>query len=143
SIKASHTNEGENVLSIVSGKFPKHSFDTNIERWTSYPQKGKAQSIEFNFEHPTDVKSFAVYWYDDRGGVQVPQSWTLEFSADESSAWKPFPVYSTDIYSTLKDQFNLVHSDGDAFVVRKIRLNIVPKNDSAAGILQVKVETKR
>lgn len=143
SIKASHTNEGENVIAVVSGKFPKKSFDTSIERWTSYPQKGKPQSIEFDFEQPRDVKSFAVYWYDDQGGVQAPESWTLEAAADATSGWKPFPVYSTDIYSTLKDQFNLVHSDGDAFIVKKIRLNIVPKANAAAGILQVKVETKK
>ncbi|TKC05580.1 hypothetical protein FA048_17820 [Pedobacter polaris] len=142
-IKASYTNTGENVFAIVNGKFPKHSFDNSIARWTSYPQKGKAQSIELSFEKSTAIKSFAVYWYDDKGGVQVPQSWNLEYSIDESTTWKPYPLYSTDTYTILKDQFNLVHSNGDSFSVKKIKLNILPKNDSAAGILQVQVDVKR
>jgi DUF1680 family protein len=140
-VKASHTNTGENVLSTINGKYPTNSFDTSIERWTSWPQKGQKQSIEYTFEKPTDVKAFSIYWYDDKGGVQLPEAWNLEYE-DKDGSWKEFPLYSTDSYSLLKDQFNLVHSDGDSFIVNKIRLNITPKADAAAGILQVMFETK-
>lgn len=140
-IKASHTNGGENVMSIMNGKYPQKSFDNGIERWTAWPQTGKPQWIEFTFEKPTDVKSFSVYWYDDNGGVQIPQSWNLQYK-DKDGEWKDFPLYSTDSYSVFKDQFNLVHSDGDSFVVKEMKLNMVPKRDSAVGILQVKFDTK-
>lgn len=139
-VKASHTNGGEDVLSIVNGKYPKHSFDNEIERWTSWNQKGKKQSIDFTFEKPTDLKAFSVYWYDDKGGVQVPESWNLEFK-DNNGDWKAFPLYSTDSYSLLKDQFNLVHSDGDSFMIKELRLNMTPKKDNAVGVLQVKFDT--
>lgn len=135
-VKASHTNGGEDVLSIVNGKYPKHSFDNDIERWTAWPQTGKKQSIEFTFEQPTDLKAFSVYWYDDKGGVQVPKAWNLEYK-DNDGDWKQFPLYTTDSYSLLKDQFNLVHSDGNSFVIRELRLNMTPKDGSAVGILQV------
>lgn len=140
-IKATYTNEGEHVLSIVNGKHPKNSKDTEINRWTSWNKKGEKQSIDFTFEKPTDIKAFSVYWYDDNGGVRLPDVWNLEYK-DDSGSWKPFPLYSTDSYSLLKDQFNLVHSDGDSFVVESIRLNVTPKVDSAVGILQVRFDIK-
>lgn len=139
-VKASHTNGGENVLSIVNGKYPKSSLDNDIERWTSWDQKGKKQSVDFIFEKPTNLKSFSVYWYDDKGGVQIPESWNLEFK-DNNGEWKTFPLYSTDSYSLLKDQFNLVHSDGDSFMIKELRLNMTPKKENAVGILQVKFDT--
>lgn len=141
-VAASHTHNGESVLSIVNGKHPSHSFDTAIERWTSYPQVGKPQYIDFLFEQPTDLKSFSVYWYDDNGGVQIPAEWSLEYTDRENGAWKPFPLYSTDSYSILKDQFNLVHSDGDSFVITALRLRIIPRENSAAGILQIMFDVK-
>ncbi|NDV69533.1 glycoside hydrolase family 127 protein [Dysgonomonas sp. 25] len=141
-IQASHTHSGDNLLAIINGKYPKHSFDTSIERWTSFPQRGKAQYIDFTFEKPTDISAFSVYWYDDKGGVQLPVSWNLQYKDSENGEWKDFPLYTTDSYSILKDQFNLVHSDGKSFVKQYIRLNMQAKDDSAVGILQVKFDTK-
>lgn len=141
-IKATHTFGGENVYSMVNGKYPEKSHDTSIERWTAWPQKGVKQSIEYIFENPTNLKAFSIYWYDDNGGVQIPESWNLEYK-DNSGDWKQFPLYSTDSYSILKDQFNLVHSDGDSFVISGLRLNMSPKKDSAVGILQIKFETAK
>lgn len=140
-IKATYTNEGENVFSIVNRKHPKSSKDTEVNRWTSWNKKGEKQSIDFTFEKPTDIKAFSVYWYDDNGGVRLPDVWNLEYK-DDSGSWKPFLLYSTDSYSLLKDQFNLVHSDGDSFVVESIRLNVTPKADSAVGVLQVRFDIK-
>ncbi|MCD7937973.1 MAG: glycoside hydrolase family 127 protein [Tannerellaceae bacterium] len=140
-VTASYTHSGENVHSILNGKFPSHSFDTAMERWTSYPQAGKQQYIDFTFEQPTDVKAFSVYWYDDNGGVQLPVEWSLEYKNGEED-WKTFPLYSTDSYSVLKDQFNLVHSEGDSFIVTNMRLRMTPREKSAVGILQVLFDTK-
>lgn len=139
-VKASHTNSGESPYAMLNGKYPKSSFDNDIERWTAWPQRGVKQSVEYIFEKPTDLKAFSVYWYDDNGGVQIPQSWNLEYT-DDSGEWKQFPLYSTDSYSLLKDQFNLVHSDGDSFVINGLRINMTPKEGSAVGILQVKFDT--
>lgn len=140
-VKASHTNGGESAYAMVDGKYPKSSFDNDIERWTAWPQRGVKQSVEYIFEKPTDLKAFSVYWYDDNGGVQIPESWNLEYM-DNNGEWKQFPLYSTDSYSLLKDQFNLVHSDGDSFIINGLRLNMTPKKDSAVGILQVKFDVK-
>ncbi|MDR0824090.1 MAG: glycoside hydrolase family 127 protein, partial [Prevotella sp.] len=100
-IKASHTNGGEDVYSIIDGKYPENSSDTHVQRWTAWPQRGKKQTIDFTFEKATDIKAFSVYWYDDNGGVQMPVAWDLEYK-DENGVWKAFPLYSTDSYSLLK-----------------------------------------
>lgn len=143
-INASYTNGGEDVLSIVDGNFPKNSFDESIERWTTWPKRGESQWIEFSFKDSVDLKSFSVYFYDDNGGVQIPQSWNLEYkdNNDNNDSWQVFPLYSTDSYSLFKDQFNLVHSDGDSFVVKNLRINMIPKENSAVGILRVQFDTK-
>ncbi|MCC8133038.1 MAG: hypothetical protein LIP04_05225 [Tannerellaceae bacterium] len=141
-IQASYVKNNENVWSIMNGKYPICSSDTGVERWTSWPQRETAQQIEFIFDQPTDVKAFSVYWYEDENGrVRLPEKWHLEYK-DKAGNWKTFPLYSTDSYSILKDQFNLVHSDGDAFLIEHLRLHIQPKEDSAAGILQVLIDSK-
>ena len=141
-IKASHTNQGEDVLSIVNGKFPSKSYDQSIPRWTAWPQTGKPQYIDFTFDAPTTINAFSIYWYDDNGGVQVPESWNLQYTTGDDEEWKAFPIYGTDSYSSLKDQLNLVHSDNQSFKAKKIRLNMTPKSKSAVGILQVKFDVK-
>ncbi|WP_029902647.1 glycoside hydrolase family 127 protein [Prevotella sp. 10(H)] len=141
SISASHTYKDDNVLAIVSGKFPESSKDTGIKRWTSHPEKGKRQTIEFEFEQVSNVKSFSVYWYEDTDGVKLPKSWSLEYSAD-GQKWQSFPLYTTDTYSLIKDQFNLVHSAGDKLMSKKFRLNMTPQPDKSVGILQIKFDLK-
>ncbi|GAB6123218.1 glycoside hydrolase family 127 protein [Dysgonomonas termitidis] len=140
-ISASFTYPGDNVLSIVSGKFPENSKDANIKKWTSYPEKEKKQFIEFDFEKISNIKSFSVYWYDDNDGIKIPQSWSLEYSPD-GQIWIPFPLYTTDTYSLIKDQFNLVHSSGDQCMAKMIRLAMTPRPDAAVGVLQVKFDLK-
>ena len=121
---------------IVNG-YPANSFDTSIPRWTSWPQVGKEQTVELKLKRPLRLQSFSVYWYDDHGGVQVPESWRLEY--EENGEWKPFPIYVTDEYRMLKDQYNMVHPGND-IMVEALRMHIVPKAEAAAGILSVQIE---
>ena len=138
SLKASHTWSGDILQAVADNILPEHSFDNNIHRWTSWPEKGKKQWIEFELEEPTDIQSISVYWYDDgdRGGVHIPASWNLEYRSENT--WKPFPLYITDNYNTFKDQFNMVHParkiTTDAF-----RLNMQPRQDSCVGVLEILV----
>lgn len=95
--------------------------------------------MDFVFEKPTDLKSVSIYWYDDKGGVQLPKSWNLEYKVN-GSEWKKFPLYSTDQYTLLKDQFNLVHSDGKSFIIDELRVNMHSQENSSVGILQIRFD---
>lgn len=136
-VKATHTFDQDDVLAMVTNGYPASSFDTSIPRWTSWPQKGKEQTVELTLKRPLKLQSLSVYWYDDKGGVQVPESWTMEYK--ENGEWKQFPIYVTDEYRVLKDQYNMVHP-GEDIMAEALRLHIVPKADAAAGILSVQIE---
>ena len=136
-IKATHTFEQDDVYAIVTNGYPASSHDTSIPRWTSWPQTGKKQSVELTLKRPVHLQSLSVYWYDDRGGVQVPQSWSMEYKQD--GQWKKFPIYVTDEYRVLKDQYNMVHP-GEDIEAEALRLNIIPQSKAAAGILNIQLE---
>ena len=136
SARASHTFDQDREAAIIDGRLPKNSFDTSIPRWTSWPERGKPQTVELEMAEPTDIRTVEVYWYDDRGGVQPPASWTMETYAD--GEWRPFELYNTDSYGVEVDQFNVVHPAAP-LTAERLRLNIQPRPDAAAGILEVVV----
>src|SRR5690606_18570327 len=136
SAKASHTFDRDSEQAIVDGRTPTKSSDRSIPRWTSWPQRGKTQTVELELQRPTSVRTLEVYWYDDGGGVQAPQSWSLEM--EQGGKWSPFPLYNTDFYGVALDQFNVVHP-AQPVTVEKLRLRIEPKSAAAAGILEVVV----
>jgi hypothetical protein len=55
--EASHTYQGdgsygpENVNAIIDGLIPSGSGDKSIPRWTSHPQAGQQQQVEFTNKH--------------------------------------------------------------------------------------------
>lgn len=50
-----------------------------------------------------------------------------------------FPIYVTDEYRVLKDQYNMVHP-GEDIEAEALRLNIIPQSKAAAGILSIQLE---
>ena len=137
SLTASHTFGEDALHAIIDGQTPESSFDDSIGRWTSWPQTGQDQWVEFSLTKEISMQSLAVYWYDDNGGVQVPVSWNLQYKA--GNQWVDFPLYTTDYYSVDKNKFNLVHP-GEPITTKYIRMNIKPKNNAAVGILEVMIE---
>jgi len=136
-VTASYTCETDDVLAIVDGCHPRSSSDGDILRWTSWPQRGTAQQVEITLKKPQPVESFSVYWYDDKGGVQVPRAWHMEYRS--GGAWHPFRLYNTDFYGVEPDQFNMVHP-AEPIEADALRLHITPQKDATVGILEAYVE---
>lgn len=136
-VAATHTYGSDDVYAIADGKQPKHSFDTTIPRWTSYPQKGQEQTVDITLRKEQKVESVSVYWYDDKGGVQLPVSWRMEYKA--GNEWREFKPYITDRFGTAADQFNMVHPS-EEITTGALRLKIQPKKDATVGILELIVE---
>jgi hypothetical protein len=137
-VTASHTFQNDNVFAVADGKQPKNSFDMSIPRWTSWPVKGTAQWVELELKKEQTIESVMVYWYDDKGGVQLPESWSLEYRT-AAGEWKSWELYNTDAYNTFADQYNMVHPS-EPVKADAIRINIQPKAHAAAGILEVIIE---
>lgn len=139
-ITATYTCDIDDVNPIITNKFPSSSHDTSMLRWTSWPRKGEKQSIELKLKHPVSLESLSVYWYDDAGDVQVPEAWNVEYLQD--GAWHEFPVYVTDEYRMLKDQYNMIHPGRD-IMPEALRINITPRQDASAGILSIQLEVAK
>lgn len=140
SAQAKHTYDQDHVEAMIDGRLPKNSFDTSIPRWTSWPQRGKEQTLKFELVEPMEPRSIEVYWYDDRGGVQVPQRWELEVWRE--NAWQAFPLYNTDEYANERDQFNVVHP-AEPFVTDRLRMKVWPQDDAAVGVLEFVVRREK
>lgn len=139
-ITATYTCDIDDVNPIITNKFPSSSHDTSMLRWTSWPRKGEKQSIELKLTHPVGLESLAVYWYDDGGDVRMPEAWNVEYLQD--GAWHEFPVYVTDEYRMLKDQYNMIHPGRD-IMPEALRINITPRQDASAGILGIQLEVAK
>ena len=136
-IKATYTYSRDDVMAPVDGKRPTNSFDRTIPRWTAWPKVGEKQSVEVKLKKKQPVESVSVYWYDDKGGVQRPVEWSMEYFVD--GKWHEFKPYVTDRFGIELDQFNMVHPDA-AIEAEALRLNITPKKESSVGILELVVE---
>jgi DUF1680 family protein len=136
-VHATHTFSGDEVYAIADGKLPKDSRDGSIPRWTSWSQKGVKQQVEIKLKKEQPIESVSVYWYDDKGGVQLPVSWEMEYHTN--GQWHPFKLYVTDNYGIQPDQFNMVHP-AEPIQADAIRLNIQPKKEATVGILEVTIE---
>lgn len=139
-VTATYTCESDDIHPVLTNSFPPSSHDTSMLRWTSWPRKGEKQSIELKLKHSVSLESLSVYWYDDAGDVQVPEAWNVEYLQD--GAWHEFPVYVTDEYRMLKDQYNMIHPGRD-IMPEALRINITPRQDASAGILGIQLEVAK
>ena len=136
-VKASHTNSSDDVYAVADGKQPKTSHDTSIPRWTSWSQKGKEQWLEIKLKSEQDVEAVSVYWYDDKGGVQLPVAWSIDYMSD--GKWVEYKPYVTDHFGVDADKYNMVHPAAPV-KTDLLRLKMKPKADATVGILELTVE---
>ncbi|TWT36732.1 Beta-L-arabinobiosidase precursor [Posidoniimonas corsicana] len=60
---------------------------TPTNRWTSYESGTPTDWLMVEFGEPTRVGRLELYLYDDRGGVQTPRDYRIEFEQD--GEWRP------------------------------------------------------
>ncbi len=130
--RASHTWGGDTVDAVRLDRIPDSSADTGILRWTSWPQNGREQWVELDLGDAVEVRSFGVYWYQDREGVRAPADWSLE--AKVGDEWKRVALREGDSFGSELDAFNTVRP---AAPVKTAQLRIVmqPAAGRCVGIL--------
>jgi len=101
-----------------------------------WPEKGKAEWIEYDFPKPSSVSRVEVYWYDDtgRGEVRVPASWRVLYKDGE--AWKP--VANTGPWGVAKDRYNNVSFA--PVTTASLRLEVTMQTNWSAGVEKWKVQ---
>jgi uncharacterized protein len=140
-ITASHTYAQDNAEALRRKHTPKSSADGTIQRWTSWPQRGRSQWVEIDLGEATQVTSISTYFYDDKGGVQVPAEWHVE--VPDGDGWTKLAIYNTDEFSTLPDTYNTVQP-AQALATARIRIVMKPQHgDTCVGLLAVDVQTSK
>ena len=73
----------------IYGGLPERAIDgkvnykpTPVNRWTSYGSPSKTDWLEVNFGMPKQVSRAELYIYDDHGGVQPPESFSVQYLAE-------------------------------------------------------------
>jgi len=140
SVTASHTWEADTTMAVRLKHSPKSSFDKTIPRWTGWPQVGQTQWVDIDLGSVKTIRNVEVYWYDDKGGVQVPGEWYLEVKKD--GGWKKVELYLTDRYSVLPDCFNTVQPK-EKLTAQVLRIVMKPQHDkTSVGILAVDIDAE-
>ncbi|MBM4004121.1 MAG: carbohydrate-binding protein [Planctomycetes bacterium] len=62
---------------------------TPMNRWTSYESPNAVDWLELDFGEPRPIGRVELHLYDDRGGVQAPEKYTLE--TWDGAAWVEIP----------------------------------------------------
>jgi parallel beta-helix repeat protein len=78
---ASYTYPGDTVLGPLDGSY------ANSPRWTSWNSKNPQDWYAVQFDRPVVAGRIALHFYDDKGGVQPPKDYTIEYW--DGSAWQP------------------------------------------------------
>lgn len=75
--------------SDVFGGVPKSAIDgrimykpTPVNRWTSYGSPNSNDWLEIEFVEPKEVSRAELYIFDDRGGVQAPANYVVQYFTD-------------------------------------------------------------
>lgn len=123
------TSGKKNARMMQDGEVPSSSSDpSSYFDW--WPEKGRAEWVEYTFAQPVTLSRSRVYWFDDtgRGEVRVPAGWRLLYRHGEE--WKP--VAGVASYGVEKDRYNEVTFA--PVTTRALRLEVTAQPQWSAGI---------
>lgn len=76
-VSASHTSRFDQLSTVNDGRIV--FTPTPANRWTSYESPNQSDWLEIDFGHPEKVGRVELYIYDDRGGVQPPADYQIQY----------------------------------------------------------------
>jgi DUF1680 family protein len=120
---------------VNDGEEPQSSSDmASYFDW--WPEKGKAEWLEYTFPNASKVSAVQVYWFDDtgRGEARVPASWRILYN--DGTGWKP--VSNLQPYGLEKDRYNSVSFT--PVTTSGLRLEVAMQPQFSAGVEEWKVK---
>ena len=97
-----------------------------MNRWTSYGSPNQTDWLQIDFGKPVQFRRVEIAIYDDRGGVQAPKSYALEYWS--GGKWKPINVVEFSPEKPAGSQWNTASFDP----VESEKIRIVFENNGAA-----------
>ena len=124
------------------GGLPKLAIDgrtgylpTPVNRWTSYGSKSPSDWLEVDFGSPKEFQRLEIGFFDDRGGVQAPESYTIEYF--DGSTWKPAANQRRSPEKAVGGAMNSVRFD--KVTAAKVRLVCTHKGEAKSGVTELEV----
>jgi hypothetical protein len=123
---------GTGEAAVQDNASPSSSQDTNAGAWRS--AVGDTVWIQYEFAGPEEISAMEVYWYEGGNGFSLPVSWRvlLRYNNTWSAAYNPEKKWGVE-----RNIFNRVSFE--AFKTDAVRLEVIPRKGSAAGILEWRV----
>jgi hypothetical protein len=120
--KVEHANDGKVVFQ-----------PTPNNRWTSYESPNESDWLEINFGEKKTFRRVELAIYDDRGGVQAPQSYAVEYW--DGSAWKPVANERRSPEKPAGGQFN--EAAFDPVTASKVRAVFTHRGKARSGVSEM------
>jgi hypothetical protein len=124
------------------GGLPKLAIDgrtgylpTPVNRWTCYGSKSPSDWLEVDFGSPKEFQRLEIGFFDDRGGVQAPESYTIEYF--DGSTWKPAANQRRSPEKAVGGAMNSVRFD--KVTAAKVRLVCTHKGEAKSGVTELEV----
>lgn len=130
---ASHTSRFDDIRMVNDGKT---SFlPSPHNRWTSYESKSATDWVEIDFGKLQEIARVELAIFDDRGGVQAPEQYVVEFY--DGTAWRKVTERSRSPERPIGGQFNEVTFNRVS--TSKIRVTCQHRGESRSGISEILV----
>jgi hypothetical protein len=128
---ASFTSRFDKVEHADDGKVNFHPSPNN--RWTSYESPNESDWLEINFGEKKTFRRVELAIYDDRGEVQAPQSYAVEYW--DGSAWKPVANVKLSPEKPAGGQFN--EAAFDPVAASKVRAVFTHRGKARSGVSEM------
>lgn len=132
-VTASHTSRYDKVEMANDGRTVFTPSPHN--RWTAYESKSPTDWLEIEFARETEFRRVELAIYDDRGGVQPPTSYTIEFWT--GSDWQAVANLKRSPEQPIGSQWNQARFD--PVKSNKVRIVFTHKGQSRSGVSEVMV----
>jgi hypothetical protein len=126
----------------IYGGLPERAIDGKINykpnpvnRWTSYGSPNKTDWLEVDFGTPTEVRRVEMAIYDDHGGVQPPQSYTVQFFANDM--WHDVENPQKSPTKPVGSALNTVTFS--PVTTNKIRVVFTHQGDARSGVTEMEI----
>lgn len=132
-VSTSFVSSWESLIGLNDEYDPVSSADRNHPIYGNWDTAGTVQWVQYDFAQPVKLSSSQIYWFDDNDGIDLPESFNLQYW--NGTEWQE--VSNPSAYGVLPDQYNV--TTFDPVTTTKIRVNIQAKPTTSTGIQQWKV----
>jgi hypothetical protein len=106
-----------------------------MNRWTSYGSSNPSDWLEVDFGEAKEVSRAELYLYDDRGGVQPPASYAVQYFLDDE--WRDAANQSKSPATPIGGAMNTVTFT--KVTTKKVRIVFTHQGNARSGVTELEL----